>query len=461
MLDRYWFGSSERVSPEAPVPVVDVENTQNRLGGAANVAANLAGLGAHVRLVGVAGDDAAGRDLTELTSDLGIDNDLCIDQRVDTTVKQRVISRNQQLMRLDFGAESQTTAAIAAADITERVASALARGAVDAVVCSDYAKGALADIEEIIKCARGRNVPVVVDPKRADWTAYRGADVLTPNAGELAAVSGSVDTACDDSVAQAADAARSRYELGALLVTRSQRGMTLVTADGASHMPACAREVFDVTGAGDTVTALVATGLAQQESLTVAAERANRGAAAVVGRVGTSAPSAAELVAGAYPHVTVDQQAVKLAWIERERAAGQQIVLTNGCFDLLHAGHVDLLRRARVLGDRLVVAINDDTSIARLKGAGRPVHDIATRMTVLEALADVDCVVCFADDTPAALIDAIRPQVLVKGGDYSADDIVGADVVRSGGGRVEILDLLPGYSTTQTLADAPRFSEQR
>ncbi|WP_318269681.1 bifunctional D-glycero-beta-D-manno-heptose-7-phosphate kinase/D-glycero-beta-D-manno-heptose 1-phosphate adenylyltransferase HldE [Salinisphaera orenii] len=462
MLDRYWFGSAERVSPEAPVPIVNVEDAQSCLGGAANVARNLVGLGANVHLIGSVGDDAAGRELATLSDEIGIESELVADTRVATTVKQRVISSNQQLMRLDFGTSQPVNASVAAAELDDRVASALANSSVDVVVCSDYAKGALDGVAGVIECAHKYAVPVVVDPKRPDWTAYRGADIVTPNADELAAAISGSDTTTDDGVIRAAEMARSRYAIGAMLVTRSQRGMTLVNgADSAIHLSAQAREVFDVTGAGDTVTALVAAGLASGEPLATAAERANRGAGAVVGRLGTTAPTHAELDKSNAHGVSADQLAASLAWIQNERAAGARVVFTNGCFDLLHPGHVDLLRRARAFGDRLVVAVNDDASVARLKGVDRPIQTISTRMAVLSALADVDCVVCFGEDTPAVIIEEIRPDVLVKGGDYRVADVVGGEFVRANGGRVEILEHLPGYSTTATLADLKQSGSEQ
>lgn len=461
MLDRYWLGPTDHLSPEAPVPVVNVEDTQARPGGAANVAWNLAGLGAAVRLVGVVGDDPAARELTMLTDELGIDNDLIVDKRVTTTVKQRVISRNQQLIRLDFGTDPATLAAVTHDRVLERATLAMTEHRIDAVVCSDYAKGALAGVGKIIACARQNGILVVIDPKRADWTAYHGADVVTPNAAELAAAS-QADTSTDEGVVRAAEDMRRRHAIGALVVTRSQRGMTLIAKqDEIQHLPARAREVFDVTGAGDTVTALLAAGLARGEALATAAERANRGAGAVVGRLGTAVPSAAELMDPNTPDSGADRNEARLAWVQAEKAAGARIVFTNGCFDLLHAGHVDLLHRARALGDRLIVAVNDDASVARLKGAARPIQNAATRMAVLNALADVDCVLCFAEDTPAALIERIRPDVLVKGGDYQPDTVVGGESVRRHGGRVEILEHLPGFSTTMILNRLHNVDEAR
>lgn len=443
MLDRYWSGATERVSPEAPVPVVQVGETEERPGGAANVAVNLAALGAAATLLGLVGTDAEARRLSALLQGLRIDDALLARTEAPTVTKLRVLSRHQQLIRLDF---ERGFGADAAHALAERFEAALPGHAV--AIASDYGKGALAEIPRLIAAARAAELPLLVDPKGRDFARYRGAWALTPNRAEFEAVVGT----CADAAAFAERGERLREELGlqVLLVTRGEEGMTLIEAGKpALHLPASAREVADVTGAGDTVIAVFAAAIASALPPTEAAAIANVAAGIVVGRVGAASVTPVELKLALHAHGRgpVDE-ATLLALVAEARRRGERIVMTNGCFDLLHAGHVRYLAQARALGDRLIVAVNDDASVRRLKGAGRPVVPLEDRMAVLAALADVDWVVAFGEDTPAGLIEAVAPDVLVKGGDYRPEDIAGAAAVRRGGGEVKVLPLFAGRSTS-------------
>lgn len=446
MLDRYWTGATDRISPEAPVPVVHVGAHEERPGGAANVAVNLAKLGADVELLGLVGVDAEAERLGRMLAAAGIGNALVECDGAPTVTKLRVLSRHQQLLRLDFengfGAE-------AAAALAGRFEGAVANASL--VIASDYAKGALSDIPRMIAAARAAKVPLLVDPKGRDFTRYRGAWALTPNRAEFEAV---VGPCADDIVlVERAESLREELDLHALLITRSEEGMSLV-AEGVPpvHLPTQAREVADVTGAGDTVIAAFGAAVAAGLPPAEAAGLANAAAGVVVGRVGAASVTPIELKLALHAHGRgpVDE-AVLLSLVEHARSRGERIVMTNGCFDLLHAGHVRYLAEARSLGDRLVVAVNDDDSVRRLKGPSRPVVPLGDRMDVLAALADVDWVVPFGEDTPARLIEAVLPDVLVKGGDYAPDEIAGSDAVRRAGGEVRVLPLLDGRSTSNLI----------
>lgn len=450
MLDRYWHGGTGRISPEAPVPVVRVGDEQIRPGGAANVAMNVSALGAEVALVGLVGDDDNGRLLSGSLEKAGVRCDLAAVPGHPTICKLRVLSRRQQLIRLDF---ERPFSAPETTGLPGRFSAGLQQAGV--VILSDYAKGTLGAAPQLIAEARGAGRPVLVDPKGADWSRYRGATVLTPNLAELEAVAG----ACDDAAALEARAAEilRTLELEALLVTRGEAGMSLFRpGQPPLHLPAHAREVYDVTGAGDTVISVLATALAAGAELEAATALANLAAGLVVAKVGTASVSVAELEAALGPAGTGERGVVDrrnlAALVAAAKARGERVVMTNGCFDLLHAGHVTYLAQARALGDRLAVAVNDDASVRRLKGAGRPVMPLAQRLTVLAGLAAVDWVVPFAEDTPAALIGEVLPDVLVKGGDYTPDAIAGADAVRHNGGEIRVLDYVDGESTTALLA---------
>jgi len=449
MLDRYWYGATERISPEAPVPVVHVRGVEQRPGGAGNVALNLAALGAAPRLVGAIGHDGPGRDLDALLASAGVACRFHRQAGAATITKLRVISRNQQLIRIDF---EDGFPGLQARDLLPLFAPLLEESAL--VVLSDYGKGALRAPRVLIEAARSRGLPVLVDPKGRDFTIYRGATLITPNLAEFEAVAG----ACSDNadMVRRAETLLENCGIGALLITRGADGMTLVQpGQEPIHLGARAREVFDVTGAGDTVVATLAAGLAAGLALPQATALANLAAGIVVGKLGTATVTVAELRRLLRdPEATsrgVLSESELLAAVADARAHGERIVMTNGCFDLLHAGHVAYLEQARERGDRLVVAVNDDDSVRRLKGPGRPVTDLAQRMAVLAGLASVDWVVPFSEDTPARLIGAVLPDVLVKGGDYRPEQIAGHDVVLAHGGTVEVLDFLDGHSTTALL----------
>ena len=446
MLDRYWYGATGRISPEAPVPVVHVQDVEDRPGGAANVALNVASLGAAVSLVGVVGDDDAADTLVALLDAHGVDCRLQRRPGQPTITKLRVLSRHQQLIRLDFE-EAIEGASLAVADDDLR------RGVAEAgvLVLSDYAKGTLSQAQALIEHARSVGRPVIVDPKGADFSRYRGATVLTPNLSEFEAVVGPCRDL--DDLVRRGEGLRDALGLEALLVTRGEHGMSLLGAGRqVRHLSANAREVYDVTGAGDTVVGVLAAALAAGSGLEDAVALANLAAGLVVGKLGTASVTPSELAAAMAPESAcqsgVVDEAGLLERVAAARGRGERVVMTNGCFDILHAGHVRYLMQARALGERLVVAVNDDASVKRLKGHDRPINPLSRRMTVLDALACVDWVVPFAEDTPERLICDVGPDVLVKGGDYSPDDIAGAGCVRDRGGQVVVLGYEPGCSTT-------------
>lgn len=449
MLDRYWHGGTSRISPEAPVPVVRVESTEDRPGGAANVAVNVLSLGGQATILGLTGDDADARALERLLRQRGAQVEFVRVAGVPTITKLRVISRNQQLIRLDF---EDATLQSDQQTLLERFKALLPDA--DVVVLSDYGKGVLRQAQEFIQAARMAGKPVLVDPKSRDFSIYRGASVITPNRGEFEAVVG----ACGSDEELAAKGLRLLDALGleALLITRGEEGMTLLRAGHEPlHLPAQAREVFDVTGAGDTVISVLASGLAAGLELPEAMVLANAAAGIVVGKLGTASVTAAELRQSLFEAhhngrgVVSEEELVQL--VEAARARGETIVMTNGCFDILHAGHVAYLQQAASLGQRLIVAVNDDDSVRRLKGAERPINPLEHRMAVLAGLAAVDWVTSFSEDTPERLISRILPDVLVKGGDYRVEDIAGARCVQENGGTVVVLDYVDGLSTTRVI----------
>ena len=449
MLDRYWHGATSRISPEAPVPVVHVGQSEERAGGAANVALNIVSLGAQTCLLGVTGDDEAADSLETLLSAAGIE---CRFQKITATptvTKLRVISRHQQLIRLDFedGFEAIDGPALMARYRQELEHS-------DVVVLSDYGKGTLADTGQLISLARAAGKPVLVDPKALDFSRYRGATLITPNMAEFELVAGVC--ASEQALIDKGNKLLEQHDLDALLVTRGEHGMTLLRRGAPEfHLPTQAREVFDVTGAGDTVISVLAAALAAGEALPAATALANLAAGIVVGKLGTASVSVPELRRTAqhgqdagFGEMNAEQLEVA---VEDARSHGERIVMTNGCFDILHAGHVAYLAEARRLGDRLIVAVNDDESVKRLKGAGRPVNPLDRRMIVLAALESVDWVVPFAEDTPEQLICRIGPDLLVKGGDYRPEDIAGFDCVKRRGGDVIVLGFEDGCSTSRII----------
>ena len=445
MLDRYWYGATSRISPEAPVPVVKVGQIEDRPGGAANVALNIAALGAPVKLLGVTGADEAASALTERLNSVGVETHFQVCTEQPTIVKLRVMSRHQQLLRMDFEEPFATDqAAFLAATET------LLQG-VKVLILSDYGKGAVANHQALIQAAKQQGVAVLVDPKGTDFSIYQGATLLTPNLAEFEAIVGP----CQDEhqlVAKGAELMQA-LDLEALLVTRGEQGMTLLRPQlPALHLPAKAREVFDVTGAGDTVISTMAAALAAGESLPKAMVLANIAAGIVVAKLGTATVSAPELRRALQRENGAGRGVLSLqqlqAAVEDAKAQGEKVVFTNGCFDILHAGHVTYLEQARAQGDRLVVAINGDASVTRLKGPGRPINAVDRRMAVLAGLGAVDWVVSFNEDTPENLLRLLKPDVLVKGGDYAVDQVVGAEIVRANGGEVKVLGLVENSSTT-------------
>ncbi|MFK8031802.1 MAG: bifunctional D-glycero-beta-D-manno-heptose-7-phosphate kinase/D-glycero-beta-D-manno-heptose 1-phosphate adenylyltransferase HldE [Gammaproteobacteria bacterium] len=453
MLDRYWLGPTSRISPEAPVPVVNITGSEDRAGGAANVAMNLNALGTTASLCGVVGEDEEAGVLADLLNEAGVLN-LLQSGAPRTITKLRVLSRNQQLIRLDKEEDASTLARVSLkANFVKGLKQA------DVVILSDYAKGALHNPQDFIQAARAASKPVLVDPKGADFSRYRGATLLTPNLGEFEAVVGRCQSTSE--IEERAQALCKEFDLEALLVTRSAEGMSLITPSGATHFAAAAREVYDVTGAGDTVIATLAGSLATGASLSDSVALANLAASIVVGKLGVATVSQSELRQALHRRgtggrsVLPSEQLLEAVIEAKER--GERIVFTNGCFDLLHAGHVAYLEEAKALGGRLIVAVNDDDSVTRLKGEARPINSLADRQAVLSGLAAVDWVTSFSDDTPRALIEKLTPDVLVKGGDYTVDEIVGGDWVTSHGGRVEVLTFKEGRSTTDLIAAIKRL----
>ncbi len=449
MLDRYWYGPTSRISPEAPVPVVKVDTVEERPGGAANVAMNIASLGAGSRLVGLTGADDAARALNAALSGVNVQCDFVAVSTHPTITKLRILSRNQQLIRLDF---EEGFEGVDPEPLHQRIRQALPESG--ALVLSDYAKGALASVETIIQIAREAKVPVLVDPKGTDFERYRGATILTPNLSEFEAVVGK----CKDEaeIVERGMALMATFELSALLVTRSENGMTLLQPGKKPfHLPTQAQEVYDVTGAGDTVIGVLAAALAAGNTLEESCFLANAAAGVVVGKLGTSTVSPVELenAIRARPESgfgVMDEAQLKEA-VALARRRGEKVVMTNGCFDILHAGHVSYLANARKLGDRLIVAVNSDASTKRLKGESRPINPLENRMIVLGALEAVDWVVPFEEDTPQRVIADVLPDLLVKGGDYKPEDIAGSKEVWANGGEVRVLNFEDGISTSNII----------
>ncbi|MEO6696458.1 MAG: bifunctional D-glycero-beta-D-manno-heptose-7-phosphate kinase/D-glycero-beta-D-manno-heptose 1-phosphate adenylyltransferase HldE [Gammaproteobacteria bacterium] len=452
MLDRYWHGATARISPEAPVPVVRIEQAVERAGGAGNVALNIAALGAQVTLLGLTGKDEAADILHTQLSAAHVNCAFEQAQGYSTITKLRVLSRHQQLIRLDFedGFTGHTPT-----NLVERFKKLLPQANV--VVLSDYGKGALRAVGELIELARQAGKPVLVDPKGADYEIYRGATLITPNLAEFETVAGHCRD--DQELVSKGEQLRRRLNLHALLITRSERGMTLLREGAeALHLPAHAREVYDVTGAGDTVISVLAAALAAGEDFAAATALANAAAGIVVGKLGAATVNTDELQSamgegwgGGKTLLTEDEL---LAAVAEARARGERLVMTNGCFDILHAGHVSYLEQAKRLGDRLIVAVNDDASVRRLKGNGdaqRPVNPLIQRMCVLAALKSVDWVVPFSEDTPERLICRVLPNILVKGGDYQPQQVAGHQCVTAHGGQVRILGYEQGISTSRII----------
>jgi len=450
MLDQYSHGETFRISPEAPVPVVHLNRWDERPGGAANVALGVAALGARPYLLGLLGDDPAADTLEKLLSKHTVKHQLVRSSNHPTITKLRVLSRNQQMIRLDREESF-------ANDINPALQKAYfqALNDVNMVILSDYGKGTLVNSADLIMAARAKNIPVIVDPKSQDFSLYRGASIITPNLKEFEAVVGACQSV--DILVEKAKKLLSQYQIDALVVTRSEKGMSIILKDGtATHIAAIAREVHDVTGAGDTVIAVLGTALAVGMDLVEAATLGNMAAGIVVGKLGTATVSVQELEAACGKEQNIGlgvmTEEALLTAIRISKAQGERILFTNGCFDILHSGHVMYLEQAKRLADRVIVAVNDDASVARLKGPNRPVNSLENRMSVLAGLRAVDWVVPFSEDTPERIIQSVSPHILVKGGDYQEiEALPGAKYVLSQGGKVQLLSLKEGCSTTKVI----------
>ncbi len=455
MLDRYLIGHVGRISPEAPVPVVLLNEQNERVGGAANVAANLALLGIKTHMVGCIGDDAEGITLKKNIAAININTDKIISLKHRPTIaKTRVISGHQQMLRLD----QENPAAFndeESGQLLDAIQSELKLNP-SVVILSDYAKGLLSDAicQEVIQTCQRLNIPVLVDPKGRDYTKYHGATALTPNKKETAeACSISID---DLALIDEANKLKTQLALDFLAVTRGDEGITLIDTD-IHQITATAKQVFDVSGAGDTVIATLAAGLMHALTPLESLQLANLAASVVVGKVGTVPIKRDELLE-ALTQQQGNVQAHKIcslselnAKVDSWRSTNQKVVFTNGCFDLLHAGHVTYLEAAKKQGDKLILGLNTDRSVSAIKGPTRPVVNENDRARVLAALASVDAVILFDEDTPLSLINAIKPDVIAKGSDYTADQVVGGKEVESWGGQIALIDLVEGRSTSNII----------
>jgi len=456
MLDKYIWGEVDRISPEAPVPVVHATHQSHQPGGAANVAINVTKLGSQAELIGFTGGDEDERLLAEALSINGITPNFIVSKGFPTISKQRILGGRQQMLRLDcerLGARSTS-------DYEQLIERALAQlPGCDAVVLSDYAKGALTPevCQALIQAARGQSIPVLVDPKNVDFSRYRGATTICPNLAELTAV---VHGHAHDLKALLGEAATLVEQLGIEFITATlgEKGIALIRTGSSYLAPAVARQVFDVSGAGDTVIAVLTLCMACGLRPETAVKLANTAAGIVVGKVGTVPVEKYELLAALAPEIALhgeDKIVTREDLVRRValwKANGERVVFTNGCFDLLHIGHITLLEQARRFGERLIVAINSDASVKGLKGTGRPVVGERERARVLAALAAVDAVMIFDEPTPLEAILATGPDVIVKGGDYAVDTVVGAHEVMAWGGQVKIVPLVEGVSTSQLIA---------
>lgn len=451
MLDRYWSGTTSRISPEAPVPIVHVQELEERPGGAGNVALNIAALGAQVDLLSFCGDDAAGDTLEKKLSNAGVNCYLYRMPQLSTVTKLRVLSLHQQLIRLDFEEPSYQMDYKHLKKIFEqRLAQC------DVVIFSDYAKGCLTYAQDLIKSAQKLDKPIFVDPKSNDFNAYQGATVLTPNRREFEAVVGACGS--EQALIEKGLKLLKTHDFKALLVTRGEQGMTLIQQDQPEvYFPAFAKQVYDVTGAGDTAIACLALTYIAQKDLVKAAQLANIAASIVVGKLGAATVSSAELrraiqiqQLSLYRGILTEAELKEV--IEDARAHNEQIVMTGGCFDILHAGHVAYLEQAKRFGDRLIVAVNDDDSVSKLKGKGRPINNLANRMAVLAGLSAVDWVVSFNEATPERLIRLVLPDIWVKGGDYQIDDLPETKVIQGYGGQIKLIDFVEGCSTSAIIS---------
>lgn len=449
MLDRYWHADANRISPEAPVPVARINDTHDRAGGAANVAQNISALGSTVTLLGVIGEDQEGVVLQRLLDEENIQSQLISHASVRTTSKIRIVSRNQQLIRLDF----DDNAHVSTPNIEQSFSSLV--GDCSIVILSDYGKGVLDNAQAIIQQAVKQGKRVIVDPKGDDFSKYKDASVITPNFSEFCDVVGECET--EQVIHQKAQALCEQNNFEALLITRSEKGMTLIMHDGSvTNFAAQMREVYDVTGAGDTVISAFAMSLASDQDFKQAAHVANVAASIVVGKFGAATLSAEELAHGMLSYESPNSKLVSRDFLAKRildaHAKKQTVVFTNGCFDVLHKGHAHLLREASALGDMVVLALNSDQSVQRLKGEGRPINNLQDRAEMLSYFASVDWIVGFDEDTPEELIKLLSPDVLVKGGDYTPDQVVGGEFVKQNGGEIVIIPFVDGYSTSNIIS---------
>ena len=452
MLDRYAYGEVRRISPEAPVPVTRVKRLTSVLGGAGNVAANLAGLGVQVYVAGMTGEDDHRRVLEKKLRELGVDySGLIASPKRSTITKMRIIGARQQMLRLDFEEPGDLLPDEEQA-LLQWLRKHLDEG-LDGIVLSDYAKGTCSDrfCQMVITQARAAHVPVLVDPKGSDWAKYRGCDLITPNVKEMCEAAGKVVPNVTPALVELAQQARETFDIRYVVVTRSEKGVTLVGKDDVITKAATAQEVFDVSGAGDTVASVLLAAISGKLSLADALELSNKAAGIVVSKVGTYPVHKEELLR----EILADSQPESfdyrpMTWDEMARLtrtwqqAGETVVFTNGCFDILHAGHVQYLQQAAQLGNHLIIGVNTDDSVRRLKGQTRPFNHETDRARLLASLRDVDAVALFGEDTPTELIKKIRPDILVKGGDYKKEEVAGREYART----VEILPFKEGYSTT-------------
>tara|TARA_B100000029_G_scaffold515609_1_gene623513 strand:- start:146 stop:1585 length:1440 start_codon:yes stop_codon:yes gene_type:complete len=451
MLDRYWSGPNRGISQEAPVPVINVTDIQDYAGGAANVAMNVVALGGDCTLIGITGSDEGSEKLRMVLEESGVNCDFVESEEFQTVIKLRVVSNHQQLLRTDFeslGGVDENLGKQVSEKLKEYLSSA------DVLVIQDYDKGAISRPEDMIAEASKYKVPVVVDPKCKSFHRYAGAKVIKPNLREFEFATG-VPFSSDHFLETATDVCiENHFEF--IAVTRGVEGSTMVSSSGdVRHFRALPVDVFDVTGAGDTTAAVLALGIALDTPLELAMEMATIAGSIVVSKVGTSVVTELEFSTALSGFKGGGPALGDYSWIKRTaevaRMQGKKIVFTNGCFDVLHAGHVRYLDEARTLGDLLIVAINDDESVRQLKGGDRPINQLEHRASVLKGLRAVDCVVTFSEDTPDELLRLIRPDILVKGGDYKPDEVIGAEIVSEYGGAVHVLTLVEGLSTTQIL----------
>jgi D-beta-D-heptose 7-phosphate kinase/D-beta-D-heptose 1-phosphate adenosyltransferase len=453
MLDVYYKGNVNRVSPEAPVPVVNITSVNKNLGGAANVANNLSGLGCQVEIIGVLGNDDNGNDVLELLNRYNINHNLVKNKSLQTTTKARVVGGQQQIVRLDYeecaSFDEETTH-----QLKEMIEKSVTINTPNSVIISDYAKGVctMEICEFIIENCSKKNIPVIVDPKGLNWNKYNGAFMITPNLNELSEVLGEKIENNDLSVSNAAHHVKAKLSIKNLVVTRSERGLTLIGERENLHDRARTKEVFDVSGAGDTVVATLAAFLSIGELKDVV-KVANIAAGIVVGKPGTVAINKADLIEEIKfgfknkSHMKIKTLDNMIHVIQEWRNKGEEIVFTNGCFDILHLGHVSYLEKARQLGHRLIIGLNSDNSVKRLKGIMRPINNQYDRARLLAVLEFVDGIVIFDEDTPLKLIKNITPDVLVKGGDYKINEIVGREFSK----KVEIISFIEGYSTSNII----------